>query len=131
MKSEKQKNETKNNGFTLVEVLVALLLISLTLVSAAGTIIFALAEYRESVTRFTLVQKMENCRNELLAKSFDSSGLADGEYARQDEKITLNWHIESLSPELKRIRLSASYKVYKQKIYFYKSKFINNQGEKK
>ena len=119
MKYENEKKETKNNGFTLIEVLVSLILIALTLVSAARIISFALDAYRKSVIRFTMVQEMENCRNELLAKPFDSIDLADGEYTKQDGKIILNWHIESLSPEIKRVRLSVSYKVHKKKIYFY------------
>lgn len=130
MKYEKGKHERKSHGFTLIEVMVSLLLISLTLVSVARTIAFALNECRKSVIRFTMVQEMGNLKNRLLAKPFDSIDLVDGEYAKQNGKIILRWHIESPLPELKRVKLSVSYKVHKMKIYFYISKFINNQGEK-
>ena len=131
MKQEREKKETKNKGFTLMEVLVSLLLVTLAVLSIARIIVFALDAHRRSVVGFTMVQEIENYKNSFLAKPYESSDLADGSYSKKNGKFELTWNIESLSATLKRINLSISYKVYNKKIYFYKSKFITHQGEEK
>ena len=126
MKHELKKKVKKNDGFSLVEVLVSLLIVSLTMTAIGRCITYSLTEYRKSVTRFYMVQEMENCRNSLLAKDFDSLDTGNGKYEKNGGRITLTWKVESLSSTLKRVKLSVSYGVLKRNIYFYKSRFINN-----
>jgi Tfp pilus assembly protein PilV len=126
MKHKIEKKEMKSKGFSFIEVLFSLLLVSLVLISLVRLITFSLDEYRKSAKRYNMMQKMENCTNRLMAKDFDSTDLGEGDYQKNEEKIELTWKIESLSPTLKKIRLAVSYKIYKKKIYFYKSKFIDN-----
>lgn len=126
MKHEIRKKVKKSEGFSLIEVLISLLIVSLAMISIVRCMTYSLAEYRKSVIRFNMVQEMENCRNRLLAKDFDSFDLGDGKYEKNGGRTALTWKIESLSTTLKRIKLSVSYNVYRRNIYFYKSRFINN-----
>ena len=126
MKHDIKKKDKKSKGFSLIEVLFSLLIVSLALISIGRCITYSLAEQRKSVIRFTMVQEMENCINSLLAKDFASLDLSDGNYEKVEREIAFTWKIESLSTTLKRVKLSVSYNVYKKKVYFYKSKFINN-----
>ncbi|MCK4766476.1 MAG: prepilin-type N-terminal cleavage/methylation domain-containing protein [Candidatus Aminicenantes bacterium] len=118
-------------GFTLIEVLISLMLVALALISTARTIIFAMEEYRKSVLRFSMMQALQDHKDTLTGKPFDSGDLAAGSYEKKEGKFELTWVIQSLSADLKKIGLSISYSIFSKKIYFYKSKFINNQGEKK
>lgn len=131
MKYERKIRVKRDSGFTLIEVLISLLLVSLALVSITNIIGFALDGYRKSVIRFRMVEEIENCKNRLIAKSFDSIDLSAGSYGKKEGEIKITWNIKDLSPTLKRFSLSSSYKVYNRRIYFYKSKFITNQGEEK
>ena len=126
MKHEIKKKIEKNDGFSLIEVLISLLLVSLTMISIVRCITYSLTEYRKSVTRFHMVQEMENCRNSLLAKDFDLLDTGTGTYETTGGRIALTWKVENLSSTLKRVEISVSYGVFKRNIYFYKSRFINN-----
>ncbi len=137
MKYEIMKKETKANGFTLIEVLISLLLVSVAIIATARIITFAFEEYRAAVARYRLVQTIGNFENTLMTKPFDSNDLADGSYAKNEDKFDLAWNISGLSPTFKKIKLTVShrggnisYRVGKKTVYFYKSKFINNLTSK-
>lgn len=133
MKYEIVKKETKDNGFTLIEVLISLLLVAAAIIATARIITFAFEEYRAAFTRYRMVQTIENFKNTLMTKPFDSSDLAYGSYSKNEDKFDLTWNIADLSQTLKKIKLSISYRggnisyrVGNKKVYFYKSKYINN-----
>ncbi len=122
-----RQNTRKNQkGFTLIETMISLVLVSMGLILISNIILFSMDAHRKSTIRFNMLQKLEYYKTKLITRPFDSSELQDGSYARDDEKFKLSWSIKSITPTLKKIRLTILYQgtVFNKKIYFYKSKFI-------
>lgn len=128
---EKSRQKRKEDrGFTLIEILVSLVLVSLALVLIAAIIHVSIDAHRKSCIRFHMLQTLESTKNDLISKSFDSDELRDGTYSGKDGEFLLSWHIQGISPSLKKIRLKVSYEkdtVFNKRIYFYKSKFIKER----
>jgi Tfp pilus assembly protein PilV len=126
-KNKKQfKKPEKDSGFTIIETLFSLLLISLALVSISQMITAAIDAQRKSTIRFNMQQKIEYCRNQLVSKSFAAAELEEGSYSTAENPLKINWDIKNISPTLKLIHLSVSYKKITKKAYFYKSMYIKN-----
>lgn len=119
----KRLNENEG-GFTLIEVLVSWVLVLLALLFVGDIIIFSINGTGMSRTRMEMSQKLEACKNELLAKPFDSAELEDGSFSSIDGPFKINRHINSVSSTLKKVTLSITYKILCKQIYFYKSKYI-------
>ena len=126
---KKNREREKENGFTLIEILVSLLLVTLAVIFISETLIAGIEIQRKSGIRFHLLQEMENCKNELNAKPFDSLELKQGSYAKKVDPGNLSWDITDISPTLKIIRLFISSKGAAKRSYFYKSKYINNKDQ--
>lgn len=124
------KKPVKNSGFTIIETLFSLLLISLALMSISQMITAAIAAQKKSTLRFNMQQKIEYCRNQLVSKSFAAAELEEGNYSTLEDPFKINWDIRNISPTLKLIRLSVSYKKITKKAYFYISKYIKNNKPK-
>jgi prepilin-type N-terminal cleavage/methylation domain-containing protein len=141
MKHDKKNNERlepvdnenrqrgKEKGFTLVETLVSLLLVTLAVVFISNTLITAIEIQRNSEIRFRLFQEMENCKNELNCKPFDAFELKQGSYSKEVDLGKISWQITDISPTLKILRLFISSKKAAKRSYFYKSKYINNNDQ--
>ena len=130
-KSKKQfKKPVKDSGFTIIETLFSLLLISLALMSISQMITAAIDAQKKSSLRFNMQQKIEICRNQLLSKSFADPELEEGSYSSTDPPLKIKWDIQNISPTLKSIHLSVSYKKITKKAYFYISKHIKNNVPK-
>lgn len=131
--NERFKKPGKDNGFTIIETLFSLLLISLALVFMTQVIVTAIRAHQRSTLRFNIQQKIEYSRNQLLAKAFDADEMEEGGYSTADDPLFLKWEIKNISPNLKKIHLSVSFKSFTRKAYFYKSKYIRNNipGEMK
>jgi len=130
-KSKKQvKKPGKDSGFTIIETLFSLLLISLALVSISQMITAAIDAQKKSTLRFNMQQKIEYCRNQLVSKSFAAAELEEGSYSIVETPLKINWDIKNISPALKLIHLSVSYKKITKKAYFYISKYIKNNEPK-
>jgi Tfp pilus assembly protein PilV len=126
-KNKKQfKKPEKDSGFTIIETLFSLLLISLALMSISQMITAAIGAQKKSSLRFNMQQKIEYCRNQLLSKSFAAAELEEGSYSTAENPLKINWDIKDISPTLKFIHLSVSYKKITKKAYFYKSRYIKN-----
>ncbi|UCH92520.1 MAG: prepilin-type N-terminal cleavage/methylation domain-containing protein [Candidatus Aminicenantes bacterium] len=125
VEQEKQK-PGKDKGFTIIETLFSLLLIALVLLFIAKMIAYGIEAHRKSFIRFNMLQKIENCKNQLAAKAFDANELEQGSYSHRDHIFKMNWDINNISPTLKLIRVSISYKSLTKRAYFYRSKHIKN-----
>jgi prepilin-type N-terminal cleavage/methylation domain-containing protein len=123
-KIEKMKSQEKEKGFTLIELLVSLLLVLLALLFIINIIVFSIDGNKKSYIRLQLSQKLESCKNLLLSKPFDSAELKDGHSSTDEEPFKINQDINSISPVLKKIKMSISYKSLTRQIFFYKSKYI-------
>jgi type II secretory pathway pseudopilin PulG len=130
-KNNKQfKKPEKNSGFTIIETLFSLLLISLALMSIAQMITTAIDAQKKSKIRFNMQQKIEYCRTQLVSKTFAAAELEEGSYSILGNPLKINWDIKNISPTLKLIHLSVLYKKITKKVYFYKSKYIKNNEPK-
>lgn len=116
--------EDKKRGFTLIELLVCLLIISIIFISFCKIITFAVIEVRRSKIRSELIQCIENEKNRLLSKTFDSIELAVGKRVLRRGNVKLENSIKSVSKDLKRIKIKAFFRSYTQSIFFYKSNLI-------
>ncbi len=115
-----------NRGFTLIETLFSLLLISLSLLFITQLMVGAIDAHGKSNTRFKMVQLLEFSKNELVSKSFDADELKAGCYSKAEGPFKMSWNTRDISPLLKVIRFSISYKRITKYAYFYKSKHIKN-----
>jgi prepilin-type N-terminal cleavage/methylation domain-containing protein len=123
-KIKKMKSQEKEKGFTLIELLVSLLLVLLALLFMFNIIIFSIDGSKKSHIRLQLSQKLESCKNRLLSKSFDSVELKDGYLSIDEDPFKICQTINSISPVLKKIKISISYRSLTRQIFFYKSKYI-------
>lgn len=125
---EKTLNETnrrqRHGGFTLVEIIVSWLLVLLALLFVCRIIVFAFDGLKKSRIRLQMSQKLESSRDRLLSKPFNSPDLAEGHTVSEDGLFKIDREITGLSPTLKRIRFSVSYKILTSRLIFYKSKYI-------
>ncbi len=131
-KNKHQFNQPgKDSGFTIIETLFSLLLISLALMSIAQMITAAIDAQKKSNLRFMIQQKIEYCQNQLVSKSFAAAELEAGSYSTEENPLKIYWDIKNISPTLKLIHLSVSYKMkMTKKAYFYISKYIKNHEPK-
>lgn len=122
------RNESKprqgQRGFTLVEIIVSWMLVLLSLLFICRIVVFAFDSFKKSRIRLQMSQKLESTKDMLLSKPFHSPDLAEGHTKTEDGLFMIEREITGLSPTLKRIRLSISYRVLTRLIIFYKSKYI-------
>lgn len=118
------KMRKKKRGFTIIEVLFSLLIISLALVFISKVIINSINLNKKSHIKFNILQKFECQKNTLISKPFYSTDLRIGNFSKRDGRFKLSWKIENVTESLKKINLSVSYKILKKQAYFLKSKFI-------
>jgi prepilin-type N-terminal cleavage/methylation domain-containing protein len=123
-KIEKMKSQEKEKGFTLIELLVSLLLVLLALLFIFNIIVFSIDGSKKSHIRLHLSQKLESCKNRLLSKPFDSEELKDGHSSIDEKPFKIYQAINSISPVLKKIKISISYRSLTRQIFFYKSRYI-------
>jgi prepilin-type N-terminal cleavage/methylation domain-containing protein len=127
-----RENEQPGRGFTIIETLIALLLIALALVLVSNIIVSAVGVYKKSHLRLQAEQEIGSCKNRLLSGPFDSVELQEGHYLKEDSLFKMKWDIKSITPTLKLINIAITYKYnyYRltRKTYFYKSKYINTSN---
>ena len=118
-----------NKGFTIIETFFSILLILLALVFTAKMMECAFDAQRKSKVRFNMSQLSEIYKNRLLSKPFEAGALKEGRYTKQDGPFKMNWDIDDVSPHLKTVRFSISYKQLTKQSFFYISKYIKNGGK--
>ena len=111
-------------GFTLVETLIALMLVTMAILSSAMFLSFSLQQYRLSLVRFESAQKLENLKNRLLSSPFESGELTDGSHSAPEEKWKTDWVVSAVSGSLKRIDAAVFGGKLKKNLVFYKSKLF-------
>ena len=124
MKCNEANLRQGERGFTLVEIIVSWMLVLLSLLFVCRIVVFAFDSFKKSRIRLQMTQKLESSKNLLLSKPFQSTDLSAGHTAGEDGLFKIDQEITDLSPTLKRIRLSISYKILTRQIIFYKSKYI-------
>lgn len=130
VKRNQQQMYRQERGFTVVETLVALLLVVLAAAFIGNTILCSIDSQRRSTLRFNMCSQLEFYKNRLLAVSFDAPGMATGNYEEESGPFKLTWTIMPISPDLKIVRLTISF-LYRDKhiskdTYLYKSRYIKN-----
>ena len=115
-------------GFTIVETLCSLLLAALAVLLLAQTMVSAMDTDKQSALRFNMLQTMEYYKNQLVSKPFDDPQLTAGNYSDEDKDkhFKMKWVISDISPTLKAVDFSISYKSLGKRSYFYKSGTIKN-----
>ncbi|MCK4836757.1 MAG: prepilin-type N-terminal cleavage/methylation domain-containing protein [Candidatus Aminicenantes bacterium] len=125
-KSIKQRsNLFECPGFTLVETMVALVLVLIGVMFVAKITIFTLDSYKKSFLRLTVLQKIQFHTQSLISKSYGSSELNEGKNCKHEHPFEIRWSVYELSPTLKKISISVQYDQLVYRSYFYKSKHIN------
>lgn len=114
----------RNAGFTLVEVMCSLLLVSLAMLFLMKVTVQVCHLNRQSYRRFYVNVLLDAKKNQLLSKSFESTLLKPGEYTESLQGCLLDWKIRDLDPSLKKVVLTIRKQEYYRKTFFYKSKYI-------
>ena len=124
-KLECQKTENKmNKGFTLIETMIALVLVTMAMLFMAAALSHSHSQYRLSFKRFAVIQRLENLKNQLLSLSFDSAESAIGVHSVREERMRIVWVVSASSPALKRIEGTVFDPLTKRTLVFFKSKFL-------
>jgi len=121
-----QSVKLESIGFTIIETLFSLLLVALAILLISKTMVSAIDTNKKSNLRFNMQQTIECRKNQLLSKPFEDPQLKEGTYKQNDRYFRINWNISDISPTLKFIDLSVSFKTLTKRIQFYKSKEIKN-----
>ncbi|MEN8153579.1 MAG: prepilin-type N-terminal cleavage/methylation domain-containing protein [Acidobacteriota bacterium] len=112
------------NGFTLIETLVSLLIISYSIIFFLNTILFSMQETGRSSVRFKVFQKIDFEKNRLLSIIFESPELTEGYSQKKENNMIISKQIVNRGPELKKIYIEVQYKNFISKIVFFRSKII-------
>jgi Tfp pilus assembly protein PilV len=113
-----------DKGFTLIETLVALVLMMLAVLFSARIMIFALGQMRQSSLRFHLMETADYYKHYLSSRPFPAPELADGGHRQDSQKFAVTWQVEAAAAGLKRIALRVAGAHYSLAAIFYKSRFI-------
>jgi len=118
------QEEKMNKGFTLIETLVSLSLLLLAVLFSARVSAFALAQARDSLLRFRLIEKLDYYKNYLSSLSLAAPELAEGDHRQQGRGFTVSWHVKAVGGFLKKIDLLAAAASHSLPLVIYRSKFI-------
>ncbi len=113
-----------NKGFTLIETLVSLSLVLLAVLFSARVTAHVLAQERNSLLRFRLIESLDYYKNYLTSLAQAAPELAEGGHRQQDRGFTISWRVAAAGAFLKRIDLRAAAASYALPLVFFKSKFI-------
>jgi len=119
-----EKTKPIKNGFSLIELLISLLLITITFLSLCKIIFFSLEEIKVSSLKLRLENSCKNEKNQLLSLNFNSKRLNCVETTFIRNNIIFNLKIRDIGNSLKEILLTAKYKGYHFKQRFFKSKLV-------
>ena len=118
------QEEKMDKGFTLIETLVAMIVMMLAVMFSARIMSFALNQLRQSGLRFHLMETSDYYKHYLSSLPFPAPELADGGHRRDSLKFAVTWQVEPAAAGLKRITLRVAGAHYSLPAVFYKSNFI-------
>ena len=119
-----EKKSRQQMGYGLVEVLAAMLILSIGILAFTKAIVFSFHTYRNSVLKFKLQQTLSFHQNQLMAKPFNDPSLQQGSYKITEKGAVVRWQVTDESSSLKSIYLSVEWKKQQRRRLFYKSIFI-------
>ena len=105
----------RSSGFSLIEVMIAMTIISIGLLIVAQTIPLALMTTTQAGVRTNAVQVAQQRLDDLRSQDYYSGALTAGVYSATDGNYTLAWSIQDSLPVpgSKRIDLTASWQAAK------------------
>ncbi len=119
---------TKTKGFSLIEILISMMLISFSGIFLMKCMIASLQGMKNSNLRFTLTQFLKREQNIFLGMNFQSEALSEcNKYTKRYGKILLKVKIRNISGTLKKITLNGTMHGFKRSIVFYKSGLIREK----
>ncbi len=115
---------SKNSGFTLIETLISLILISFSTIFILKCSIISLNGIKNSNLRFKIGQLLENKKNLFLGEQFESPLLSAGKRTESLKGIFIRIKIDDVTPSLKKIILEGSGNNFKTALVFYRSEIV-------
>ncbi len=115
------KGQTNNRGFTLVEFLVSLTLVTLLLTGTVQLTIYSLLVKRNADLNLKITEQASSLFEHFKSFPYESDELKEGLVAEtikeEDsfETFIRKWKIEEISPHLKEIELEVTSEKYSQK----------------
>lgn len=116
--------ETQRSGFTLVETLVSITLISLSTLFLMKCMIVTLNGVKNSNLRFRVGLVLQNKKNSLLGQRFVSPFFLEGIRKERNGEVLIRTTIINISHNLKKITLKGSRNNFISVLVFYKSKIL-------
>ncbi len=113
--------ETQKSGFTIIETLISIMLISLSTLLLMKCMIVALHGVKNSNLRFEVNLALENKKNLFLGKTFISPLFSEGTTAEWEGDVMIRTSIVNITDNLKKIILKGSRKNFNAVLIFYKS----------
>ena len=105
------RDASRERGFSMVELLIAMVVMAIGLLGAAQMIPLAMAGVTQAGMRTRSVQLAQERLDELTSNDFDASVLNAGTYSETADNTTLDWTIadDNPYPGTKRIDLTVSW----------------------
>lgn len=119
----------KTKGFTLVEVMVSVFLVTMAIILISGTIINNIALTKSGCRRFRVQTRFDNLKDEMQAGKSDPDSLIAGRHYREDGSFQIRWEVSVRSPWLKEIRMRVGQREYEFSGFFYISEFFQRRRE--
>jgi len=124
-------NRRDQEGVTVLETLISMVLVVFALWTAGGLAVNAAAGVRTARLRFHLEEKLSYHKHRLISLPYDDSQTEGGNYARIEDAYLISWEIISVTADLKTVRLRAQHTISKgitRGTYFYLSRYIRSRG---
>ncbi len=115
------KGQTNNRGFTLVEFLISLTLVTLLLTGTVQLTIYSLLVKRNADLNLKITEHASSLFEHFKSFPYESEELKEGQVAEtikeegSFETFIRKWKIEEISPHLKEIELEVTSEKYSQK----------------
>lgn len=120
--------ETQKSGFTLIEILISITLISLSTLLLMKCMIVSLHGVKNSDLRFRVGLVLENKKNLLLGQKFKSPLFSEGTRKERTGNIMIRTSIINITHNLKKIVLKGSRNNFNLVLVFYKSGILREVG---
>ncbi len=113
-----------NKGFTLVETMIAAMLLLVAVLSSCRILVAALDLTRQAALRFRMLAALDYYQNYLMSLSDASSELSAGAHAREEQEMRIAWRVEAAGAFLKKIRIRIAVAQVSLPLLVYRSRFV-------